>query len=343
MAHTIVKPQKLVDAAVVLLDREVVVPNLFVKRGVDDFKGTASDTLTMKVPGVLPGRDYAWRNDRSTPIVFDEYAEKTLNVSFGGHAYSAVHLTDEQWDFDLQGDFGRLLEAQSRAVGRKLEMAAVNELETAPYEVVIGGAEADPSAAFVEARRVLNRFNVGQNRVILLGSDFDALLQNDESFNLASNVGDANANSALKDAQIGRWKGMNIITSNEIAPDAAYVFVPDAFVFLNAAPSAQRGQVTTASASFNGVALRWINDYDTNYLRDRSVLSTYYGFDTVKDVVRHWNPDGSPAQEAVTDDEYFVRAVKVTLGGTSTYPEADSELALATGVGAAGAGEGEGE
>src|SRR5690606_32478122 len=121
-----------------------------------------------------------------------------------------------------------------------------------------------------------------------------------------------------------------------------YVFVPDAFVFLNAAPSAQRGQVTTASASFNGVALRWINDYDTNYLRDRSVLSTYYGFDTVKDVVRHWNPDGSPAQEAVTDDEYFVRAVKVTLGGTSTYPEAGSELAEATGV-SASAGEGEGE
>src|SRR5690606_23149530 len=137
--------------------------------------------------------------------------------------------------------------------------------------------------------------------------------------------------------------GMSIITSNEIDPGAAYVFVPDAFVFLNAAPSAQRGQDNTASASFNGVALRWINDYDTNYLRDRSVLSTYYGFDTVKDVVRHWNPDGSPAQEAVTDDEYFVRAVKVTLGGTSTYPEADSELAIATGVSAASGGEGEGE
>src|SRR5690606_39794830 len=67
--------------------------------------------------------------------------------------------------------------------------------------------------------------------------------------------------------------GMSIITSNEIDPGAAYVFVPDAFVFLNAAPSAQRGQDNTASASFNGVALRWINDYDTNYLRDRSVRS----------------------------------------------------------------------
>src|SRR5690606_42060607 len=120
MAHTIVKPQKLVDAAVVLLDREVVVPNLFVKKGVDDFKGTASDTLTMKVPGVLPGRDYARRNDRSAPTVVDEDAEKTVSVSFGAHAYSAVHLTDEQWDFDLQADVGRLLEAQSRADGRKL-------------------------------------------------------------------------------------------------------------------------------------------------------------------------------------------------------------------------------
>src|SRR5690606_21199687 len=147
----------------------------------------------------------------------------------------------------------------------------------------IGGAEADPSAAFVEARRVLNRFNVGQNRTALVGSDFDAVLQNDPDFNIASNVGDSNADSALKDANIGRWKGMNIITSNEIAPDAAYVFVPDAYVFLSAAPSVQRGSAVAAGASFNGIAMRWVNDYDTNYLRDRSVVSTYYGFDHVLD------------------------------------------------------------
>lgn len=344
MAHTIVKPQKLAATAIGLLDREVVVPQLFVKRGVEDFKGSLNDTLNAKVPGVLPGRTYAWRNDRSTPITFDEYAERTVSVTFGGHAYSAVHLTDEQNDFDLQGDFGTLLDAQTRAVGRQLEMGAVEALEDAPYEVTIGGAEADPSAAFVEARRVLNRFNVPTaGRYLLLGSDFDAVLQNDPDFNVASTVGDANADSALKDATIGRWKGFNIITSNEVDAATAYAFVPSAFIFLSAAPSVQAGNTFGANASFNNIAMRWVRDYDPAYLRDRSVVSTYYGFDEVTDVVRYWDAD--TGQEKVSTEEYFVRGVKLTLDGTSSYPEAGSELDVATGVtpAAEDGGEGGGE
>lgn len=329
--HTPVKPEKLAAAAVQLLDREVVVPSLFTKKSVDDFKGAADDTLNMKVPGVLPFHEYAWRNDRTSPLVTDEYAERKISVSFGGNFYSAVQLTDEQYEFDFASGWGKLLAAQARAVGRGLEHGAVSTLEGADYEVEISAAaRGGISQALVEARRVMNRFNVpGGSRTLLVGSDFDAEMQNEEKFNLALNVGDANANTALKEASIGRWKGFNIVTSNEIAADAAYAFVPSAYVFLNAAPAVPQSVGTGATASFNNVSLRWIRDYNAEYLFDRSVVNTWAGFDVVTDVLRGIGTDGN---ETVSTAEYFVRGVKLTLDGTEKYPIAGSELANITGV-----------
>lgn len=44
-------------------------PNLFQKEGIDQFKGAENDTISVAVEGVLPFQEYAWRNDRSRPIV----------------------------------------------------------------------------------------------------------------------------------------------------------------------------------------------------------------------------------------------------------------------------------
>src|SRR5699024_12584163 len=98
--HTPVKPEKLAAAAVQLLDREVVVPSLFTKKSVDDFKGAADDTLNMKVPGVRPFHEYAWRTDRSTPLGTDEYAERQISVSFGGESYRDEQRTSKQSEFE---------------------------------------------------------------------------------------------------------------------------------------------------------------------------------------------------------------------------------------------------
>lgn len=103
-----------------MLEQELLIPNLFQEQGVDQFKGAENDTISMKVEGILPFHDYAWRNDRSNPIVFDENAERTIAVTFGGNVYSAVKLTDEQNDFDID-NWSKLLRPQSKAVARCLQ------------------------------------------------------------------------------------------------------------------------------------------------------------------------------------------------------------------------------
>lgn len=336
MAHQIVKPQKLVNTAVGLLEQELVVPNLFTKTGVDQYKGAENDTINYKVEGVLPFHEYAWRNDRSSGIQFDEYAERKIAISFGGNFYSAVKLTDEQMDFDIDQWSSEILRPQSKAVSRGLQRAAVTELTGASYNVTIGlQGKADQAgvlrSAIIEARRVLNKFNVpSDGRVMLVGSDFESAILNADDLALADAVGDSEAQAVLREATLGRKYGFRFVVDQTIGAGDAYAMIPSAFVFLSGAPSVPAGAPAGATTSFEGIALRWIRDYDPEHLQDRSVVNTYAGFQEVKDVLVGW--DEANKKEVVSSGEYLVRAIKLSLTGDSDYPAAAGELATITGI-----------
>lgn len=334
MAHTIVKPQKLVAAAVGVLESELVVPNTFLKKGIDDFKGAENDTINMVVPGVLPARDYAWRNDRSADLVYDEYTERKIAVTFGGNKYSAVKITDEQRDFDLKSD-GFLPGIQAKAVGQGLEQAAVAKLVGETYNVTIGNTQNDFKGAFIEARRVLNAFKVPkESRVMLVGSDYGAALLDDDKMGLAQNVGQDEAVSMLKEARIGRRYGFTIVESPDLTPDTAIAYVPSAFVFLSGAPSIPASISAAATMSYEGIALRWLRQYNAAKLQEQSVVNTFYGFNTVKDPLAYWDAtlNGGLGSMVVTPSEYLVRAIKLKLDGSSDYPEVGTDIAKATGI-----------
>lgn len=342
--HLIVKPEKIASLAVGMLQQSITLPNTFQKEGLEKFAGSKDDAYSIKVPGVLPYRRYEWRNDRSAPIKYDRYAEKTVTVEFGDMVYSGVKVIDEQFKMDLNGWGDRILPAQIAAVGRGVQREAVDFLVNAPYAVTVGAAEENLRAALIEARRVLNTFNVpdGQ-RWLVVGSDFEAALLSDEKLTLAQNVGDNNADSALRNASLGRLFGFNIVADNTIPADAAFAYVGSAFVFVNGAPLVPLGAAYGASASYEGIALRWTVDYDQDYQEDRSVIATYPGFRTVKDFLVY--QDGDPedntvaGSEKVTEDEHFVRGIKLELNGTSVYPEEGDELAIATGLTAPASGD----
>ncbi|MCY0944002.1 hypothetical protein [Streptomyces antarcticus] len=313
-----------------MLEQELIIPNLFQKTGIDQFKGADNDTVTVKVEGVLPFHDYAFRNDRSQPIQFDEYSERKIAVTFGGNSYSAVKLTDEQNDFDID-QWSKLLRPQVRAVGRGLQRRAVKTLTNQNYNVTIGNAGQNLRGALIEARRVLNKLHAPkEGRYLLVGSDFESALLTDEKLNLAQNVGDSEAESALRTASLGERFGFRIVVDQTIPTDAAYAFASSAFIFLSGAPSVPQSVPYGATTSFEGIALRWIRDYDSLYLQDRSVVNTYNGFRAVTDVLVGW--DDAAEKEIISTQEHFVRGIRLSLDGKSDYPPAASELAKITGI-----------
>jgi hypothetical protein len=328
--HTIVKPEKLAAAAVGFLEQNLTLFNTFQKEDAAKFKGAEGDSLAFKVDGVLPYRVYGWRNDRSQPIQYDTLAQRKITVTFGGNIYSAVKVTDEQFNFDLAG-WGDLLRPQTRAVGRGLQSEAAGHLEGAPYQVVIADAAENLRGAIIEARRVLNAFQVpDEQRWLVVGTAFESELLNDEKLNLAQNVGEAEAVSALREATIGRRFGFNIVVDQTIAPEAAYAYIRSAFIAATTVPAVPTGVSFGAITSYEGIALRHVVDYDNDFQQDRSVVNLYPGFRTVEDVLVA--RDAVTNQEYVLADEYFVRGVKLTLAGAPTYPVEGTDLANATGI-----------
>lgn len=316
--HVLEKPERLAQTALALAERELVVPLIFEKFGVDDFKGAKEDTLNYTVPGVLPAHTYGWRNDRSAELKIDKYKERRIAVKFGGDAYSGTALTDEEWEFDFNGWATRLLPAQSKAVARKLEYEAVDALTNGKYSVTIGAKPENIVKDIIEARRALNQMGAPKaGRTLLVGSDWDTYLQSLDVLNQAHLAGDAAAQSAFQDAFIGKIKGFNVVVSDELPSDEAYALTGSGFLFLNGAPHVPDSVVGATAISDRGIAMRWMKDYEAARTQERSFVNTWYGFQQVKDPVVYW--DASKTSEVVSDDDYNIRSVKLKLGATDSY------------------------
>jgi hypothetical protein len=323
VANSFLKPDVIAAAALGLLERELVLPRLVWRMGLSDFRGAANDTVTVRVPAVTTAREYEWRT-RDNAIVLDELEETSVAVTLSKHPYSAVAVTDEELTLDIVSFSEQVLRPQVRAVAEKLETyvyAAMNGADL-HWPVIAPGAGDSPGGggstaeydndakdilvALVEARRRLNVKNVPvAGRVIVVGADIEAILLNGSQLLDASQAG---GDGALRDAAIGRLYGMPIYTSNALPTDEAWVFHPTAFVFANVAPVVPDGVVMGSSQNFEGLAMRWIRDYDPSYLRDRSVVSSFAGYASVEE-------DPDPASD-VGDQLENVRAVKINLSGS---------------------------
>ncbi|MEU7570326.1 hypothetical protein [Micromonospora sp. NPDC049240] len=318
MVHQVVKPEKIVATAAVALEEQLVVPAVFRREGIDKFRGAKDDTVNVVVEGVLPYRSYGWRADRTQEVQFDEYTERKVSVSFGGDLYSAVKLTDEQNEMDL-GGWAKLATKQTEALGRGLEYQATKAAKDAPFEVTLGIEDTDLRLGLIRARQVMNDLRLpSARRTILIGTDWETALLTDEKLNLASNVGEAEAVSALRNATIGQRYGFNFVVARELPGDTAIAMVDSAFIFLTGAPSVPQSVPFGATASHNGVAIRWIRDYDSTRFQDRSIFNLYKGFQYVDDPLVGTDAQG---QAFVSQNNHFVRAIKLKLNGTDSLPD----------------------
>lgn len=311
MAHSFLKAEKIVDQGLGLLQRELVLPNLVKRLGVADFSGAKNDTINVRIPAILEANEYGWRNNRSSPIDYDDLEEFSVPVSLDKHVYSGVKITDEELTLGIASWGEQVARPQIRAVGEKLESYIATAMKNAPYAETVsydGDETGDVSGIYetlVEARSILNKANVPSGeRFVLLGADVEAaaLL----SPNLV-NVDQSGSDSALRDAVIGKLAGFTIIGNcNSIDPDFAVAFHPTAFAFANVAPEVPSGATAGATSSYEGLAMRWIRDYDPDRLQDRSIYSSFAGAASVN--------DGRESYGALTGEN--VRAVEIEFTGS---------------------------
>lgn len=293
MANSFIKPTVVASTALGLLQREIILPSLVWRDAVQDFAGAYNDTVSIRVPATTSAKTRALRGTGTArDLTMSSLTETKVDVTLDTDVYNGIPVTDEELTLDVQNFGAQVLAPQIRAVGEELENQLAATMSGATYNTTVTFDDTAPYGSVVDARKALNDANVPfANRALVVGSGIEAAILKDSLFVQADQSG---STSALRDAQIGRIAGFDVYISNAIDENEAYAFHKTAYIMATRSPKVPDGAPFGSSQSFQGIALRWLRDYDFASTTDRSLVDTFCGFEIVK------------------DDSKFVRAVKLT-------------------------------
>jgi hypothetical protein len=329
MASTFLKPTVIARATVALLLRELALSRTIWTDAVAaaEFRGAFGDTVTLRVPAKVQARTRTLRS--GAPLqVDDDLHEFGVPVTLTTDVYKGNTVTDENLALDITDFAEQVLTPQITAVAEKLEEIIAALIVGAPYipELTIDPDDTDLKEdgkrswwnVAVRAKRLLNEQNVpAGNRYLVVGAAVEEQILRDPRFIKADATGPVVAESALREATIGRIAGFTTLTSNFIPSDAAYAYHRSAYV-LGAMPpripagastgeirSLGQGQQAGAQSVASGIGVRWLMDYDARNTSDRSLVSTYVGTAVVEDPEDFDDPNSAKS---------LVRAVKIGTG-----------------------------
>lgn len=303
MANVFAKPNAIVDTVLGMLQPQLVLPNLVWLNGIGDFAHKYNDTISIRIPSPTVAYSRTLRatgSDRN--LTASDLTETTIDVKLTDDVYNLVLLTDEEKTLDLLNFADQVLRRQVTAVSTYLENGLSQTIQGAPYTSVHSAAVDALWNAVISARRQLNDAHVpNEGRVLIVGSAIEEALLLDDRFVRFDSAG-ADGASRLQTANIGRLAGYSVYVVDTIPHGAAYLFHPTAFVMVSRPPSAPFSNTvaTSAVASDNGIALRWLGDYDSSATTDRSLVDTYVGYKAIVD-----------------PDPGFVRAARIQLNAAS--------------------------
>lgn len=286
-ANSFVTPTVIARTAIGALVQDLVLPRLVSRDAEAEFTGGQGTVINVRVPPTVSGggaRTYTQtQRDAATPIVLDTITETTIPVAMGPILYKGVPVTDEQFTFTLTDFNQQVLNPLTQVVGIGAEAVLATEMNSFAADATIIPAldGSDIHESILEARMVLNKRNVPQaGRVLAVSPEVELMILSDPENRLVRY--DASGSSeALRNATIGRLYGMDVVVANELAANSLMIFVREAFTFVMRAPTVPKGCTFGQGVSYQGLALRFIRDYDSNFLQDRAIVSTFAGAETL--------------------------------------------------------------
>lgn len=277
MANTFINPTQVARTALALVGDDLVLAATVNRDFQAEYVAGIGTTINVRVPATLTARSRAL--DATGAITTDDLTESTVPVALDNMAYSAVRVNDEDLTLRIE-DFARqVLSPQVRALVEAIEAKVAAEMQAVSETLTIAYAAATPADTFVAARKALRDLGVpssGLYAAVGTGVYGDLLKSA-----LLRQVDQSGSSAALNEATIGRLHGFTVIESNRLADDEMVFYHEDAFTLAVRAPIVPAGVAFGQSMSENGFALRWIRDYDSSTLADRSIVSTFLGTTTM--------------------------------------------------------------
>lgn len=344
MASNFIKATQVARQALGLLEREVVLPRVVTRDAGGDFVGAYGDTVSIRVPAYMAARTRTLRT--GTPITVDDLNETKVDITLDTDVYKAVGVSDEEMTLDIV-EFGTQVSMPMvSAVARGVEDNLASTISTAPYSTEIEIDNSDPFLSLLDAGVALNKANVPYSgRTLLIGSDFERKLLGSARFTAQIGGGDA-ATGALRDATIGEQiAGFRVVRSNALDPDEGVAFHSTAFALVMRAPVVPDGASWGTTATYNGMSMRILRDYDFLNVRDRILANVFIGSNWITDLglidsEGRFTPDPAGAGDTITlatsaasDDIVDTAAAHGFLAGQAVvFPTLTGGLGLTAGT-----------
>ncbi|GAA4981260.1 P22 phage major capsid protein family protein [Actinopolymorpha pittospori] len=299
MANTFYTPAQVASVALALVRGDLVLARTVNRDYEAGFGGGRGTVVNVRKPATLNARKRSI--GAGTAIQTDSISESTVAVTMTDMIYSAVDLTDEDLSLNLE-DFGRqVLAPQVTAVAEEVEdtvVAAFQALAESAVAVAGSYSATNPTAQFVTLRQILRDRKVpATNLTAAVGTGVYADLLNSGALKGYDQSG---STDALRNAEVGKVHGFTIIESNRLAHDEIVAYHRDAFTLAIRAPRVPEGVSFGQSASGDGFAMRYIRDYDSSLLADRSVVSTFIGCQAMNMVEQGTGATVVPAVRVLT-------------------------------------------
>lgn len=343
MAVRKVKARKQINFALPMIERQLILPYVMTVLGGDTFDGAKGDTVNFKVTegSIATARDYDFRG-RTGPIVLDDIYQSGGNIpiKLTTHVVSATGLELEHTTLDDISFARDVLAPQVDAVVERIEAKALSGFRNLhpKHEIEFDAAD-DPHLIAVESRRLMDSDKVAPRagRVFLVGTDVAAAWLASDRLSEYNSTGETGT-PALRDAVIGRLSGSPVVVHNGLNPDEGYYMHSSGLVLGNVAPDVPLGAVTgNKGVGRRGIAATWIQDYDANYARDRSMVHSFLGVNEIRDerdAAGNWiveqgefdeedlevmrNKDGSAVVPVPVGTRRNVRIIKFDITGTGS-------------------------
>lgn len=322
MANAFLKPNIIINTILGMLQNELVLPNFVWKDGLGDFSGKYNDTVTIRIPHPTVAHTRQLRAvGPARNMTASDLTETAVDVRLTDVVYNLINLTDEERELDVRSFGVDVLPRQVRAVSEQLEYGIGYTIEQAPYQNVNVVAQDQIWNGVISSRRFLQDQKVPrEGRVLLVGHAIEESLLLDDRFTRYDSAGQEGANR-LSEATIGRLAGYTVVVVDTIPHGAAYLYHPTAFCMVSRAPGApfSNAVATAATMSQNGVALRWLGDYDSSATTDRSLVDTWVGYKAISD----------PIPGFVRASRIQLQATSADIAGPASIPHAGGPVQLA--------------
>ena len=242
-----------------------------------DFAPGTGGKAYLRIPSALTARARSLR-DNSTAVVFDELIEKRTSVDLSTNLVSAVKIGDAESRLDLTDFSKQVLRPQGESIADGIDNALAGLLTGITASTAPSGYDAlKPADVFVKGRRALRARGVdvaNSDLVAFVGGAVidDLLLSGALNYD---KTGDANA---LREGATGRIHGFEVVeTSRGIAEDEIVFTTRTGIYVATVAPDVPNGVPFGHVTAKDGLAVRYIRDYDSTHLTERSVASVFVG------------------------------------------------------------------